>query len=128
MLSKRAAVSVVVASAVVVSVGASVTGCAIDAAASSATVAIIDGRMATDLEAFDCFDIEQPGDGPASDHGAGLNTWSRSKAGARQVCQLASGGRHPVGPEIDRHGPGKFEHYHRSTRSAAHCFFGNPRR
>lgn len=58
---------------------------------------------------------------------AALNTWSRSKAGAKQVCQLASGGRQPVGPEIDRHGSGKFEHYHRSTRSAAHCFFGNPR-
>lgn len=72
MPSTRAAVSVVVVSVVVASVGASVTGCAIDAAASSTTVAIIDGRIATDLEAFDCFDIEQPGDGPASDHGTAV--------------------------------------------------------
>ncbi|MGY6497420.1 MAG: hypothetical protein ACXIUP_04245 [Microcella sp.] len=58
---------------------------------------------------------------------ANLNTWSTTQSGAKSVCQQASGGRAPIGPEIDRNGSGKYWHYHRSTRTAAHCFYGSAR-
>lgn len=56
-----------------------------------------------------------------------LNTWSTSESGARSVCQQASNGRKPTGPEIDLRGSGKYNHFHRSTRSSAHCFYGSAR-
>ena len=55
------------------------------------------------------------------------DVWSRTRDGARTVCSSASGGRTPLGPEVDRAGIHKVEHYHPAPRNNAHCFFGGPK-
>lgn len=55
------------------------------------------------------------------------DVWSRSQNGAMTVCQSASGGRKPIGPEIDKSGSYKVSHYHTSPRNGAHCFYGAQR-
>lgn len=55
------------------------------------------------------------------------DVWSRSQTGAKTVCSAASGGKTPIGPEIDKSGSYKVYHYHTSPRNGAHCFYGSQR-
>lgn len=84
----------------------------------SVGVAMIDSGVNTDLESFYCYSIQQERNSDHSNHGT---------AGAQSVCRNASGGRDPIGPEIDQGGSHKVQHYHQRPRGNSHCFFGSPR-